>query len=260
MAAPATPVVTRSAVAPRGVILDVDGTMYAQAPVRARMAWRLARAAAARPREGVRWWRVLRAYREAQEALRVEGCTSAADDQLRRAVERSGVPADEARACVERWMHGEPCALLARHRRRGLPDFLRAARAAGVRVGVFSDYPCERKLDAMGVRRLVDAVRSAHDPEVGRFKPEPAGLLAVAGALGVAPRDCVYVGDRPAVDAAAATAAGMRAVIVAARRAPRGAAWESVPDFVALADRLGFPAPAVRRPPAPSPHTAESSL
>lgn len=214
--------------------------MYAQAPVRARMAWRLAREAAVSPRAGVRWWRVLTAYRAAQETLRTDGCDSAADDQLRLAVARSGVDVREASACVERWMHDEPRDLLARHRRPGLVEFLRAAASAGVRVGVFSDYPAEGKLEALGVRALVHVVRSAHDADVGRFKPAPAGLLAVASALQLAPAACVYVGDRPEVDGAAAIAAGMPAFIIGRRTRDEDAGWESLSDFSALARRLGL--------------------
>lgn len=237
----ARPVPGRGASSCRAVILDVDGTLYRQAPVQLGMAVRLARAAARRPREGYRWWRVLRAYRHAQEELRARGCTQAGEEQLALAVARSGVAPGAALACVERWMGEEPCALLARHRRAGLLPFLTSARAAGWRVGVFSDYPAARKLAALGVAALVDAVRSAHDPAVGRFKPAPDGLLAVAAALDVPPGECIYVGDRPQVDGAAAAAAGMPAYIVgreAAAGAPAGASWQPVPDFHALAAAL----------------------
>lgn len=232
----------RAAVAPpRALILDVDGTLYAQPPVRLAMAWRLARATARSPREGVRSWRVLSAYRSAQEALRGQASHSAGDDQLRVAATRCGVDATDVRACVERWMHVEPGDLLLRHRRPGLVELLRAARDAGVAIGVFSDYPAERKLAAMGLDGLIDVVRSAHDPAIGRFKPAPDGLLAVARALGVAPAECVYVGDRFEVDGVAAQAAGMPAFIVGASSAAasrHAALGVPVPDIPALAARL----------------------
>ncbi len=231
----------RSAVPIRALILDVDGTMYVQRPVRLAMAWRLACGTVGAPRQGARWWRVLRAYRDAQEELRDDPtCTSAGAAQLERAVERSGVPVAEAHACVERWMHAEPCGVLARHRRPGLVECLRAARAAGLAIGVFSDYPAERKLVALGVRELVDVVRSAHDVQIARFKPSPAGLLHVAAELGVAPHDCHYVGDRPEVDAVAADAAGMPAWIVGRQTSGSDVAWQTCPDFFALSRRLGF--------------------
>jgi putative hydrolase of the HAD superfamily len=45
-------------------------------------------------------------------------------------------------------------------------------------------------------------------------KPHPASLLEAARRLGIAPEECIYVGDRPDKDVAAANAAGMRAVRV----------------------------------------------
>ncbi len=226
----------------RGIILDVDGTMYVQRPVRVGMAWRLARATLASPRAGARWWRVLAAYRASQETLRGGGSRTAGADQLRLAAARCGVDATEVQRCVDRWMHVEPGDLLARHRRPGLVELLQAARNAGLRIGVFSDYPAERKLAAMGVAGLVDVVRSAHDPEIGRFKPAPDGLLAVARALGLAPEECVYVGDRPEVDAVAARAAGMPAFIVGAGGGRGGTEGSGIPvrDFASLSSRLGL--------------------
>jgi len=52
--------------------------------------------------------------------------------------------------------------------------------------------------------------------ELGREfrKPQPAPLLEAARRLGVPAAECVYVGDRPDKDTAAAHAAGMRAVRV----------------------------------------------
>ena len=61
----------------------------------------------------------------------------------------------------------------------------------------------------------------------------------MARALGVSPADCVYVGDRPEVDGAAAAAAGMPAFIVGGRGGGNG--WDPIDSFPALARRLGLP-------------------
>jgi HAD superfamily hydrolase (TIGR01549 family) len=44
----------------------------------------------------------------------------------------------------------------------------------------------------------------------GHAKPDPRILLVALDALGLRPRDALYVGDDPATDGAAAAAAGMR--------------------------------------------------
>ncbi len=66
---------------------------------------------------------------------------------------------------------------------------------------------------AMGIRPYFDAVVSAQDSEVRRFKPHPRGLEVTLARLGVEPGQACYIGDRPEVDAAAARAAGLECVI-----------------------------------------------
>jgi FMN phosphatase YigB (HAD superfamily) len=233
--APAAPI--------RAVVLDVDGTLYDQRRLRRAMGARLLAAAARAPRATLRDVRVLRAYRHAQEALRGGACEGGAGAaQHRWAADRARVDEATVRAAVARWMEERPLDLLAGCGFVGLEEFLRRCRGAGLRVGVFSDYPAAAKLRALGVDALVDVARSAHDPEIGRFKPDPAGLLAVAAELGVPPAEVCYVGDRPEVDAEAARRAGMRCVIISPRAARAGAA-DAVPDYAALTRRV-CPAPA----------------
>jgi len=233
--------------APAAVILDVDGTMYAQRPVQIAMLLRLARFATRRPVQGVRCVGALRAYRRAQETLRSspETVEHAGRMQFQLAATRSRMDVDIVRGHVARWMEEEPLGFVARAGRPGLREFLVASRARGIRVGVFSDYPAEQKLRALGVLDLVDLVRSAHDSDIGCFKPDPRGLLLVAAALGVRPSECAYVGDRPEVDGMAAQRAGMRGIIIASgKRRPVGP-WEVVAGFSSLTTvLLGAPGPA----------------
>jgi HAD superfamily hydrolase (TIGR01450 family) len=56
-------------------------------------------------------------------------------------------------------------------------------------------------------------------------KPEPALYEMACERLGLAPSDCVMVGDRPDTDIAGAVRVGMRAALVRTGRFPPGAAW-----------------------------------
>lgn len=223
-------------VALRAIVFDVDGTLYRQGGVRRGMLARLLRAHAARPAEGVRTLRALRAYRRAQEHLRAAAHLSgdAAAGQLRLACLWSGVGPEELGACVERWMHTEPLDLVARGVRDGLVPFLDAARARGLRLGVLSDYPPAAKLAALGVDGYFDAAVCAQDPDVRAFKPSPRGIHVALERLGVAPDAALYVGDRPEVDAAAAAAAGIACVIVGRRDAAHPGGWLEVSGYASL--------------------------
>ena len=230
-----------SAALPRGIVFDVDGTMYRQAPVRRAMLARLARATMRSPRAGLRAIRTVAAYRWAQEAARTATARpgeQASARQLRLAAERCGLAESEVSATIAHWMEAEPLTILARHRHAGLREFLDDCRIRGIRLAVLSDYPCRDKLVALGVADLFEVVVSAFDPDVGVFKPDPAGIHVALARLGVAPADAMFVGDRPEVDAAAAAAAGVRAVIIRSAAPSAQGAWMSVPDYATLRRRM----------------------
>lgn len=199
------------------IVFDLDGTLYAQRPVRRGMARRLVTAHVARPLVGVRTMRALAAYRRAQEAMRARGHHGdLARAQLAEAAAAAGVEPAGLADLVERWMESEPLDLVAAHARPGLVATLDELRARGVRLGVVSDYPAAAKLAAMGIDRHFDVVRCAQDADVGVFKPDPRGLLVTLSDLGVDPSRAVYVGDRAEVDGAAAAAAGVRFILLGA--------------------------------------------
>src|SRR5260370_34147189 len=86
-------------------------------------------------------------------------------------------------------MGRQPLDLVRQHMRPGVVEFLEAARRRGLRLGLFSDYPVEAKLVAMGVRHFFSAVRWAQQPDVAAFKPNPRGLRGTLDDLGVAPAE-----------------------------------------------------------------------
>lgn len=97
----------------------------------------------------------------------------------------------------------------------GMPALLDDLHAAGARTGVVSSKKGETVrlgLRAVGLDDRIDVIAGQEHTDV--HKPDPAPLLYAAAQLGVAPRDCVYVGDA-VVDVEAARAAGMAAVAVA---------------------------------------------
>ena len=230
----------------RALVFDVDGTLYHHEPVRRAMLGRLARAALARPRQSARVLRGLSAYRKAQEELRAAGGEHAdlGAAQIERAAARARAGAAELQGWVEHWMEREPLDLVGAARRVGLAELLGAARAAGLRLGVFSDYPPLAKLEQLGVAGAFDAVAWAQQHAIGRFKPDPKGLAAVLTALGVEAGEALYVGDRAEVDAAAARAAGMRCAILPASRARArarptpGDGWFPIAGFAELGVHL----------------------
>jgi putative hydrolase of the HAD superfamily len=93
---------------------------------------------------------------------------------------------------------------------------LRAIKARGLATGLISD--CTHELPAilptLPVAPLLDS--RVFSVEVGVCKPEPEIYRAACDDLGVAPEDCLYVGDGGSRELTGAEAVGMTAVRLAA--------------------------------------------
>ena len=224
------------------IVFDVDGTLYDHARVRRAMAIDLISAHVFHPITGLALMKFLKAYRKAQEELR--GSTligKAAQVQFQAACKNSRTDATTARAYLDRWFYTAPLKHVRAAVRPGLKEFLHAMKSRGMKLGVLSDYPALRKLEALGVSSYFDVVVSSDDREVHGFKPDPSGLLRCAERLGVSPQQVLYVGDRPEVDAECARRAGIAAAILEIanhRRPPAAGDWYSADSFPSLMDQL----------------------
>lgn len=92
---------------------------------------------------------------------------------------------------------------------KGLKETLHAFRAAGLKTGLFSDFPLNRKIERLGLGGLWDAALSAED--VGALKPADRGFKAAAAALKAAAAETLFIGNNYQYDILGAKGAGMRA-------------------------------------------------
>lgn len=197
------------------MLFDLDGTLYRQSPVRALMAMEMLTLPLTRPLAAPAIISALRSYRRAQEALRGhEGEGSIATAQIARAAEDSGLSTEEVDAIVTEWMIERPLKYLGRCLLPGVGTMLDVLGRAGVRVGLLSDYPAARKLEALGLAGRFEPVLCSSDPAINRFKPNPRGFLIAAHGWGLPPSEVLMVGDRYEVDYQGARAAGMDCVLI----------------------------------------------
>ena len=193
-------------------LVDLDGTLYTARWVKLAMAIEL----------GLFGWSAvstLRQFRHDHETLREEVASGKAlalsypspfAAQLARSAEALQRPVAEVERVVQDWMFERPGKWIRRFPRRSLLAELRAFKARGGRAALVSDYPAERKVNALGARELFDVIVAngeAHGPE--RLKPDPEGYLRAAQLLRVEPSRCLVIGDRDDADGAAARGAGM---------------------------------------------------
>jgi len=196
--------VTRARI--RGVIFDLDGTLYTLRMLKFRMALAL--------------WRSLSLLRRINASRRaIRGTTFPDRDALLAAL--YGELAGRAGTTVERaaaWYDGEfmPAfvALLGRRAvvRPGLAALLERLRRRGVRTAVLSDFGrVGERVSALGLDPAqFDDLVAAEDH--GVLKPSAVPFEAVARRWELGAAEIVVVGDREDLDAASARAAGMEFV------------------------------------------------
>jgi len=105
-------------------------------------------------------------------------------------------------------------------------------RGDGLLLAILTNGPADgqrRKLVATGLGDAVDHV--AIGEEAGVSKPHPQAYLRVCEQLGVAPAQCLMVGDSLPLDYQGALAAGLQAVLLDRAGAHAGASHQMVRDL-----------------------------
>jgi len=132
------------------------------------------------------------------------------DEPWDEAAVTSLVEDDEVELAIETYSQGFVVAM------DPIPDAeatLRWARESGFRVGILSNWPLARTIDAYVAGRGWDPYLDAIvvSQRVGVIKPHPAIFEAAASALGLPPAQLLHVGDDWAADVVGARQAGWRA-------------------------------------------------
>jgi HAD superfamily hydrolase (TIGR01549 family) len=221
----------------RAVLLDVDGTLYYQRPLRVLMALELCALPLTKPsfRAAYHTWRSIRHFRRVREELRSWG--EATDCLARLQYTEAAKQTQDQPAAMENtvseWLYQRPLKYLKLCRHRGIEAFLSFLDHRGLPVGVFSDYPAIDKLRALGLFDRIPVVLCATDPAINALKPHPKGFLRACAIWGLPPEEVLYVGDRPEVDAVGAAAAGMPCAILS-RKGSIGRNKNFSTDYVTL--------------------------
>jgi putative hydrolase of the HAD superfamily len=203
---------------PKAVIFDVDGTLYDQRKLRFCMVREMVTCVLWQPGR-IAELRIIWLFRRMREKHQAEAASDLESRQYVWAAQAAGVAPEKVRKVVQEWVFERPLAYLPSCRYPGAQALFLQFQRQGIPIGIFSDFPAQNKLQAMGLTAQVTV--SATCAGVNRLKPDPTGLLATAAKLGVPPPDCLFIGDRDAKDGECARRAGMPYLILNSRRKNR---------------------------------------
>ena len=196
------------ALADTGIVtFDMDGTLYRQEAMRARMARMVAThllwSSAGRRKIGI-----IRKFRAVRELLADQQATGILHKQYAMVADALGISAEEVQAVTSEWLEHRPLPVLGQYAQPAVRELFAALERAGIRLAVLSDYPARAKLEALGLS--AEIVVSATDPEVDCFKPQPRGLQRVLELSGESAARCLVIGDRDERDGECARRATAR--------------------------------------------------
>jgi putative hydrolase of the HAD superfamily len=113
-------------------------------------------------------------------------------------------------------------------------ETLAELRAAGLKLGLLSDFPPAIKLEKLGLADCWDTVLNSED--TGAIKPAIQPFMELAKALGCPPEQILYVGNSRRYDAVGGRRAGMKTALITRRRARKTKADFIFHDYRQLRD------------------------
>jgi len=187
----------------QALIVDLDGTLYFQTPVRLFMALSILVFCVIHPS---RWKEVflIRDYRKlyAKGIDHLERCTEMA--------QQYSIQENLVEQIVEEWMIQRPLPFVRTFRDKRLLSLLSDCQKAGNKIIIYSDYPVTEKLKALDFKP--DAAYAADD--VGCLKPMSNGLLHILEEQNFIVSECLFIGDKKEKDGKCAENVGMENVIL----------------------------------------------
>ncbi|MBQ4481736.1 MAG: HAD family hydrolase [Lachnospiraceae bacterium] len=194
------------------IIFDMDGTLYFQKGMQIRMALRLICHALSGKR-GIRDLKLILKYRKLREEWDTE--LSLDEDKLfEKLSEVTRVPADTAQGIIQEWMFERPMDAVRLCRDEELVKTIDKLRAEGKNVCIYSDYPTEDKVRAVGLSGRIPQYYVGMEG-IKTMKPNPSGLFYIMSCYPETERSkVIMVGDRADRDKAAADGAGIKSIIL----------------------------------------------
>ncbi len=194
----------------KAFVFDLDGTLYDQKKLRKIMALRLVGYYIFHPFR-IRELMVLKTFRQVRDNWTDDGDNVDAK-QYEAVGSKHHVAPSVVEEVVKRWIYDDPLSVLPKCADQKLADYIRSLQNQHIPVFIFSDYPIEEKLKALGI--TADGMYAPGDERKIALKPSPMGLKLILSDHGLDPKEVLMVGDRDVKDGEAARGAGVDYVIL----------------------------------------------
>ena len=200
------------------IVVDLDGTLYYQKPLRIKMAFSLLFYYAFRPHK-IKELLVIKDYRKLREKTAFNGEENIEEKIIETLATKYKKDVDNVKNIIHFWMIEKPFKYIKKYEDKNLVGVLQKAKEKGVKIVVYSDNPADEKMKAINLD--IDGVFCATDKDVCCFKPEIKGLMAIMNKFSVSHNQTLFVGDRQEKDGKCAENAGVDCVILSTKKTKR---------------------------------------
>ena len=187
-------------------ILDFDGTLYYQLPMRICMAFVLLAYYIIHPRR-ISELILIQNYRQLREKLFAADKKDFYMQQLLILEKKYKISVSEIEKLLEFWFFDRPLSFIKKFQRKNLIDSVIKHQQRGIKIIVYSDYPVNKKISAVDF--IPDYTFYSDDDLIKCMKPDSSGLKNILKTLNLKPDEVLFIGDRDDRDGLCAKNAGV---------------------------------------------------
>jgi len=200
-------------------IFDLDGTLYNQLKLRRKILLHLLLKLIffqIRPVDLI----IIKVFRETRERHKGFSSQNLDEEQYQWCAELVKFPASYVRQIISKYMFSFPLKHMSKLRYPGVSELFLKLNGANKSVVVFSDYPANEKMLALGLK--ADRYFCSTDPEISQLKPSAKALQHICTEMNCNISETLLIGDRDDTDGESARLAGMAYLIIDPHGASKG--------------------------------------
>jgi phosphoglycolate phosphatase/putative hydrolase of the HAD superfamily len=207
------------------VIFDLDGTIYDQKKLRKRLfitfLFNLLLL-----RITIKDLKIVKEFRIQREKHKGYASSSLVEDQYAWCTAKTHASIVRIRKTVEKMMYKMPLKFLNKTVYPNFISFVNALKASGHKIAIYSDYPAEEKLSALGV--VADQTFCSTDKNISQLKPSEKGLIVICKSFQCDIENALFIGDREDTDGRSARMAGIQFLKVNCKEARKGTYYDNL--------------------------------